>query len=102
MQRAKEQPHGLQVRLVLRNIEVRFVKGKRLDEIGVALEDLTRETRDHAVAWEIRRKENSVGTQAFGTNCRHGGTYAETSRFIRGGTDDRAVAPPTDDYGLTA
>jgi hypothetical protein len=43
------------------HIEVRLVKGQRLEQIGMALEDLAHLTRDGTAAWEIRRQEHGVG-----------------------------------------
>src|SRR5271169_3677320 len=68
----------------------------------MTLEDLPHPARDLAIACEIRRHEDRIGTQAFGSYCWHGRTHTEASGLVRSGTDDRAIAQPSDDHGLAA
>ena len=93
---------GGQAAFVFGHIEVGFVEGERLDEIGVAAEDVAGLARDGAVADEVRRHEDGVRAKALGAQGGHGGADAEAARFIRGGADDGAVAAPRDDDRLAA
>jgi len=93
---------GRQARLVLRNIEIGFIEGERLDEIGVAPEDLAHLARNGSIARKIRREKDGVRTEAFGLNGGHRRTHAEFPRLIRGRAHHRAVPAPRDDDGIAA
>jgi hypothetical protein len=92
---------GSESRLIFRDIQIRFVERQGFDQIGMALEDFAHLMRDGPVAWKIRGQEHGAGTQAFGANCRHGGTHAELSRFIRSGAHNGPAAAPRDNDRLT-
>ena len=68
---AGHQGSSRQARLVLCDIEIRFVERQWLDEISVSFEDLAHTARDGPVPCKIRRDEYCLRTQAFGTHCRH-------------------------------
>ena len=68
----------------------------------MTLEDLPHATGDRAIAWEIRGYEDRIRTQAFCSFCWHGRMHAEAPRLVRSSADDRAVAQPSNDYGLAA
>jgi len=93
---------GRQVGFVLRDVEVGFVEGEGFDEVGVAEEDFADAARDGAIAGEVGRDEDGVGTEALCLDGGHGGADAEFAGFVRGCADDGALAAPCDDDGLAA
>src|SRR5438270_9917745 len=94
--RARYLRGGRQSGLVFCDVEVRFVKRQRLDQIGMAPEDFARLTRHVSVAGEIRRQEHRIGTETFRSNSRHRRTHAKLSCFVGGGANDRAIPAPRD------
>ncbi len=68
----------------------------------MTLEDLPHAARDGAIACEIRRYEDRIGTQAFRSYCWHGRMHTEAPGLVRSSADDRAIAQPSNDHGLAA
>ncbi len=91
---------GRQASLVLRNVEIGFVEGQRLNQVGVAFEDFAHLTGDGPIAGEVRGQEDCVWAETFGPNSGHGGTHAELSSFIRSGAHYGAIPAPRDDNGF--
>src|SRR5215510_6414459 len=68
----------------------------------MTFEDFASLTRNSAVARKIRRQEHRAWTELTGAGCGHRRTHAKPPRLVRGGTNDRAIAAPGHDDGLSA
>src|SRR5271170_4183334 len=91
-----------QARLVLRNIEIGFIKRQRFDEVSVPTKDITHLSGHSSITGKIRREKDGARTEAFGTNGGHRGMHTELPRFVRRRADDGAVSPPRDNDWLAA
>ena len=80
--------------LIASDVEVGLVERQRLDQVGVAFEDLTNAQGYRAVAREIGCHEHRLRAQAPGAGGGHGGLNTEGTRFIRRGAHDRAGSFP--------
>ena len=68
--------------LVVGDVEVGLVQRQRLDQVGVAGEDLAHLARHRPVAHEVRRHEHRLRAQALGAHRRHRRAHAELARLV--------------------
>ena len=71
-------------RLVVGDVEKRFIERDRLDKVGVGVEDFVDLGRDLLVDLHSTRHEDEVGTEALRLGRRHGRADTETARFVAG------------------
>jgi hypothetical protein len=84
------------------DVEVGLVEGEGFDEVSVALEDLADGAGDGLIAGEVRRDEDGLRAEAFGGDGGHGRADAVLAGLVGCGTDDGALALPSDDDGTAA
>ena len=88
------------VGFIFGDVEIGFVEGERFDQVGVAEEDFADAAGDVAIAGEVGRDEDSIGTETFCLDRWHSRADAEFAGFVRGGADNGALAAPGDNNGL--
>ena len=71
-------------RLVVGDVEKRFVERDRLNKVGVGVEDFVDLGRDLFVDLHSTRYEDEVGAEALRLGRRHGRADTEAARFVAG------------------